>query len=132
MRDMYKIAAEINADVYHAHEPDSFQVAVKLKKNLNKKIIYDSHEYYPEAFAEHFKGLYDVAKKFIYIYEKNLAKKADYIVTVNDILVDKFKKWNKNVELITNYPVLEGNLKRLLAKSLYSSMLEGSLRIGVF
>ncbi|MDO6355570.1 glycosyltransferase family 4 protein [Caloramator sp. CAR-1] len=116
MRDMYKIAAEINADVYHAHEPDSFQVAVKLRRNLGKKIIYDSHEYYPEAFAEHFKGLYSAAKKLIYIYEKNLAKKADYIVTVNDILVDKFKKWNKNVELITNYPVLEGEPKKTFSE----------------
>lgn len=34
MRDIYKIAKEINADVYHAHEPDSFQIAVKLKKKI--------------------------------------------------------------------------------------------------
>ncbi|KRQ87437.1 Alpha-D-kanosaminyltransferase [Caloramator mitchellensis] len=112
MRDMFNIAKEVNADIYHAHEPDSFQVAVKLKKRFGKKIIFDSHEYYPEAFAEHFGGLFEIAKKMIYIYEKSIAIHADYIVTVNDILVNKFKEYNNSVELITNYPVLEGEINK--------------------
>lgn len=92
MKDMFSIAKEIKADVYHAHEPDSFQVAVKLKKNFGAKIIYDSHEYYPEAFSEHFPSCKKLMEKVIYTYEKNIAKKADCIISVNDILVNKFKK----------------------------------------
>ncbi|MCW6062724.1 glycosyltransferase [Clostridium sporogenes] len=105
MRDMYKIAKEINADVYHAHEPDSFQMAVKLKKELKCKIIYDSHEYHPEAFAEHFSICKNIITKAIYLYEKKLALNADYIISVNDILINKFKSYNPNVALIPNYPV---------------------------
>lgn len=106
MKNMFYIAKKINADVYHAHEPDSFQVATKLKKILKAHIIYDSHEYHPEAFAEHFVFGKAFIKKIVYLYEKKLAKQADYIITVNNILVNKFRSYNKNVELIPNYPVL--------------------------
>lgn len=105
MKSMFKIGLEIGADVYHAHEPDSLQVGVKLKKKTGAKLIYDSHEYYPEAFSEHFSLLKGVIQDMVYLYEKRLAKGSDYIITVNDLLVGKFKKYNKNVELIPNYPV---------------------------
>lgn len=113
MKNMFNIAKEIKADIYHAHEPDSFQVATKLKRALNTKIIYDSHEYHPEAFAEHFTIGKPIITKAIYLYEKKLGKQADCIITVNSILVDKFKKYNSNVRLIPNYPVLrEGDFKK--------------------
>lgn len=108
MEDMFKLGLEIKADVYHAHEPDSFQVAVKLKKRTGAKAVYDSHEYYPEAFSEHFRTGRGFMRSMIYLYEKRLGVNADYIVTVNDLLGDKFRKYNKNVEIIPNYPVLEG------------------------
>jgi glycosyltransferase involved in cell wall biosynthesis len=106
MKQMYTIASKIDADVYHAHEPDSLQVAIKLKKNKNCKIVYDSHEYYPEAFSEHFKFFRRFFTKLVYLYEKSMAKKADLIITVNDILIDKFKKYNENSVKLPNYPVL--------------------------
>lgn len=107
MRDMYKLGLEIGADVYHAHEPDSFQVALKLKRKTGAKAIYDSHEYHPEAFAEHFNFGKKLVTKAIYLYERSNAVHADYIISVNDILVNKFKGYNSNVELIPNYPVLK-------------------------
>lgn len=106
MKEMYNIAEKINANVYHAHEPDSFQVALKLKKQLGSKAIYDSHEYHPEGFSEHFKAMKTPITKLIYVYEKFMGKKADYIISVNEILVNKFKEYNNNVALIPNYPVL--------------------------
>ncbi len=108
MNEMYKIALEVDADIYHAHEPDSFKVALKLKDKLNTKAIYDSHEYHPEAFAEHFSIGKNIIEKLIFLFEKKIAKEADYIITVNNILVDKFKEYNNNVSLIPNYPVLVG------------------------
>lgn len=106
MRDMTRIGLEINADIYHAHEPDSFQVALKIKRKIGAKAIYDSHEYHPEAFAEHFRYFKGLFKTLIAYYEKRMAKKADYIITVNDILINKFHKFNKHTALIPNYPVL--------------------------
>lgn len=108
MKRMFELAKDVNADVYHAHEPDSFQVAVNLKKVLGAKIIYDSHEYHPEAFAEHFRFGKSLVTKAVYLFEKKLGKQADCIISVNDILVNKFKKYNKNVLLLPNYPTLRG------------------------
>jgi glycosyltransferase involved in cell wall biosynthesis len=116
MKEMFDLAFNINADVYHAHEPDSFQVALKLKKRLNSKAIFDSHEYHPEAFAEHFPVGKTLVTKIIYLYEKIMCKKADYIISVNDILVDKFKRYNKNVALIPNYPNMESVSKEYSEK----------------
>jgi glycosyltransferase involved in cell wall biosynthesis len=106
MKEIFQLALSVNADIYHAHEPDSFQVAVKLKKCLGAKIIFDSHEYHPESFAEHFKFGRTLIKKCVYLYERHLGKKADYIISVNDLLVNKFKKYNRNVALFPNYPVI--------------------------
>lgn len=107
MKDMFQLGLSVNADVYHAHEPDSFQVAVKLKKKAGKKAVFDSHEYYPEAFSEHFGRLAPMAKKLLYLYEERLSHKADMIISVNEILVNKFKGYNSNVLLIPNYPVFD-------------------------
>lgn len=116
MKKMFDIAREINADVYHAHEPDSLQVAVNLKKSLGAKIVYDSHEYYPEAFSEHFRYGKALATKAVYLFEKRLGKQADCIISVNDILVNKFKKYNKNVLLLPNYPILwNGDFEKQLS-----------------
>lgn len=113
MKDMTRIGLEINADVYHAHEPDSFQVALRIKDKLRCKAIYDSHEYHPEAFSEHFKYFKGLFRNIIYFYERNIAKKADYIITVNELLINKFSKYNKNTALIPNYPVIgKGELKK--------------------
>ena len=106
MRDLRRLALEVDADVYHAHEPDSLQVAISVKKKTGAKVIYDSHEYYPEAFSEHFKIFKSFLKKILYHYEKFFAKKADYIITVNKLLKEKFKKYNDNVEILRNYPVI--------------------------
>lgn len=106
MRRMFEIGKKINADIYHAHEPDSFQIALKLKRCLNSKAIYDSHEYHPEGFSEHFKIIKTPVKKILYKYEKKMCKNADYIISVNDILINKFKQYNNNVALIPNYPVM--------------------------
>jgi len=104
---LYKKGIEAKADVYHCHEPDALYIGYKLKKRLNSMLIYDSHEYHPETFALHFKGIAkQVIKKLVYWFEGYLARKCNYIITVNRILVSKFKKYNKHVLNLPNYPRL--------------------------
>lgn len=110
LKDLYKKALEVKADIYHCHEPDSLYIGYKIKKKLKSKLIYDSHEYHPEAFSERYNGLLRVIiKKAIYNYEKIICSKCDAVISVNKILVNKFLKFNKNVVELPNYPVLALN-----------------------
>lgn len=51
MRSLFRTAVDLNADLYHCHEIESLLVAVKLKKALGCKAIYDAHEMHSESFA---------------------------------------------------------------------------------
>ena len=43
---VYRKAVELNADVYHLHDPELLRIALKLKRK-GKKVIYDAHEDLP-------------------------------------------------------------------------------------
>jgi glycosyltransferase involved in cell wall biosynthesis len=104
LKILYRKALLQGADIYHCHEPHSLVVGLWLKRKLGAKVIYDSHEYHPEQFAGRYKGLKRViAYKLVYFLEKHYAKKADYVFTVCDELVEKFKSWGCKTVLIPNY-----------------------------
>src|SRR5664280_522911 len=43
VRSVFRKAIEVNADIYHFHEPELIPVGLKLQR-LNKKVIFDIHE----------------------------------------------------------------------------------------
>ena len=49
-RVMFKYAMQVDAEIYHLHDPELLLVAKKLKQN-SKKVIFDSHENYPAQIA---------------------------------------------------------------------------------
>lgn len=46
-RSIYKKALEIDADIYHFHDPELMPYGLKLKRR-GKKVVFDSHEMYTE------------------------------------------------------------------------------------
>lgn len=100
-----------DCDVYHCHEPGSLFICSLLKVIRRKKLIYDAHEHYPSLIAEDriFPDFLRVPVFFICdTGEKSLSKfLADYIVTVDEVLKEIFKKINRNVCVLSNYPKLE-------------------------
>lgn len=85
-----KTALEVNADIYHLHEPFLLPIAKKLKRK-GKIVIFDSHEFYgwqlrdnihkikvikiPESFMK-------ILGVFYVHYEKRICKKIDGVVQV--------------------------------------------------
>lgn len=57
IRDLYSVGIDLNADVYHCHEPESLVVATKLKKKIGCKIIFDSHEMYSATLSQRFPAI---------------------------------------------------------------------------
>jgi hypothetical protein len=65
--------------------------------------VYDCHEYYSEAFEEKMKGF----SASYWLFERFFARRADAIITVNEILVEKYRSINKQVYLCANLPGIE-------------------------
>ena len=88
-------------DIVICIEPLTLISGILLKKKLNCRLIYDSHEFFAMAFAEKYKQ----TKSLYWFFEKALAKQTDAIITVNEELVNHLSKANSNTFLCANYPV---------------------------
>ena len=95
---VFSKALEIDADIYHIHDPELLPYGVKLKK-IGKKVIFDSHEDVPKQILNRrwlpilFRNIVSFAYK---IYEKKCLKIFDAVISVNNTIVDRLKKINKN------------------------------------
>lgn len=104
-------AIQIDADIYHFHDPELIAVGNKLKA-AGKKVIFDSHEDVPMQIMdkEWIPGFARVLiSNFYKIYEKISVKKYDAVISVTPHIVDRFKEINKNSVMVTNYPVIDSN-----------------------
>lgn len=102
-------ALQLNADVYHFHDPELLRIATALKK-AGKKVIYDVHEDVPRQII----GKYWIPKLFripisnvFEFYENRIAAKLDGIITATPFIRDRFLKINSNTIDINNFPILE-------------------------
>jgi len=118
-----EIATEIDADIYHFHDPELLALASYLKRR-GKKVIFDFHEDVSQQIL--FKtwiprNLRKIVSCLYKLYESRKAKKFDALITVTPKFVEKFKKINPNTTMVTNYPVLseyEENSERRKSKSI--------------
>lgn len=107
-RKVYKKAICVDADIYHIHDPELLRYALKLKKR-SKIVIFDAHEdtvldiARKEYISPIFRGI--IAKIFKK-YLTYISRRIDAIVTVTPNLVEKYKKHNKKVVLVTNFPII--------------------------
>jgi glycosyltransferase involved in cell wall biosynthesis len=102
-------AIEVDADIYHLHDPDLLPVGNKLRE-MGKKVIFDSHEdvpkqimdkyWIPKLFRKFISGLYSK-------YEKFSLRKYTAVVTVTPHIVERLSKINPNTVMVTNYPIVD-------------------------
>ena len=99
-------ALELDCDIYHLHDPELLQYALKIKK-AGKKVIFDSHENTLEQIEEKewIPGI--VRKPASWAYKKyafHVMKNIDGLISVTPHIVDQLKMVNPNTWMITNYP----------------------------
>lgn len=102
-------ALQINADIYHLHDPELLRVALKLKKS-GAKVIYDSHEDLPRQILNKPyipKFLRRSVSQIIEMYENKIVKKLSAVVAATPHIKDRFLSVNKNCIDINNYPKID-------------------------
>lgn len=106
---VYSKAIEIDAGIYHFHDPELIPIGLLLK-NRGKKVIFDSHEDYSGDIL-HKQYLPSFSRKLISktykIFERYSAKRFDAIVTATPKIRDIFESYGaKKVVDINNFPLL--------------------------
>ncbi len=105
----FEKAMEIDAEIYHFHDPELLPVGIKLKKK-GKKVIYDTHEDVPRQILSKYyipSIVRPVIAKVFEIYENRIAAKMDAIITATPFIRDRFLKINPNTVDVNNYPIFE-------------------------
>lgn len=108
-RQVYKMALEVDADIYHFHDPELLPYGRKLKK-AGKKVVFDSHEHTAEAILEKtwIPGLVRSAVYSAYSwYQRFVCSKLDAVVSVTPNIVEYFCQFQPHTYQIANYPTLQ-------------------------
>jgi len=126
LKYMYDRGKSISPDIVICIEPFTLLAGYFLQKKSHCRMVYDCHEFYAEAYAERHPRL----SRLYRFLERFLARRADAIITVNDILVEYFQRVNKQTYLCANFPLrkyTEGSLTGVEKK--YDAVYVGSLTL---
>ena len=107
-QNVYKKAVELDADLYHLHDPELIPIGLKLKRR-GKRVVFDAHEDLPNQilgkpylnwFSAH------VISFIIKHYEKWACAKFDGIISATPVIDQKFAKINSLCANINNFPII--------------------------
>jgi glycosyltransferase involved in cell wall biosynthesis len=107
---VYSKALEVNADIYHLHDPELLPISAKLQKR-GKFVIFDSHEDIPLQIISSKEYIPLFIRKIIawlYVkYEAKIVKKVNAVISVSPQIVERLRQYNSGTVQITNYPIVE-------------------------
>jgi glycosyltransferase involved in cell wall biosynthesis len=105
---VFSKAMELNADLYHIHDPELLKIALRLKR-LGKKVIFDAHE----DFAKQIIGkpylnalVRWVLSKSFSIFEKFYFNRLDGVIAATPSINLKYINLGLRCVNINNFPLL--------------------------
>ena len=105
-KKVYQKALEIDADIYHFHDPELLPYGLKLKRK-GKIAIFDSHEDCVAQIAEKtwIPSLIRIPLKWIFEqYQKHICKNISGVISVSPHICKRFEDMNVPVAMICNFP----------------------------
>lgn len=107
VNEMFRYVKNLQADIYHFHDPELLRIAYRLK-NKNNIIVYDIHDDVPAQIL-HKEWIPVVFRKMLSslarIIENYFAYKADGLVIATETISTKFNFKNKIT--IQNFPIID-------------------------
>lgn len=108
---VYRKALQIDAAIYHIHDPELIPFGLLLKRR-GKIVIFDSHEDYPaDIFSKrwiprHIRGC--VSRMFS-ILERYAYPKLDALVVVHQELAKRISSLQPNTVIVHNFPLVDSD-----------------------
>jgi glycosyltransferase involved in cell wall biosynthesis len=107
IRDVVRIATEVDASIYHFHDPELIPVGVYLSYTTDGAIVYDVHENFSHValMREWIPNWISRAlSTAIPITERTAARRFDAVIAVSDWIGDPFREIAETVRTIHNFP----------------------------
>ena len=129
--DMLKVCKKVDADIYHFHDPELMFIGLYLKV-MGKRVIYDIHENNPASILSKpyikSKIVKKILSKTFDIFEKNVVKAFDAIVTARPDITARFK--HEKLVTLRNFPILPNKnsvVKKNISKDKHSVIFVGNM-----
>jgi len=105
-----RAARKTRAHVYCANDLDTLLIGV-IAAGHDRKLVYDSHELWPDMLI----GVPEFVRRMLRVYEKLLIKRADVVITVNEligqVLASRYSV-TAPIEIVYNCPSTETKQRR--------------------
>ncbi len=103
-----KMAKDIDADLYHFHDPELFPAMISFAKKTKKKVVWDAHENYRDTIWKlnslKIKPISWLAAQWFGLMELRAAKNTlAGVVTITDKMAEKYRKKGVKTCVLANY-----------------------------